>query len=73
MIIEKLFQLEGGDTVKVAGRIFFIHAVRGEGMNKVLTMTTTRLFMGRDGRPTSQITITIEDLLNRLIIILKRR
>jgi hypothetical protein len=69
MSLEGLFRIRAGNLLTVAGRAFIVHDVQGQGMNKTLVMSTTRLFIGKDGRPTNQLIITIGELLDRLIVI----
>ena len=55
----------------VAGRQFMVQEAEGSGWSMRLILNTTRVFIGRDGRPTNQLRLTLDELLDRLIIVHK--
>ena len=70
--MNKLLSIRTGDLLMVAGRMFMVQEARGVGWSMQLILNTTNVFIGRDGRPTNQLRCTLEELLDRLIVVQKR-
>lgn len=70
--MNKLLSIRTGDLLTIAGRMFMVQDARGLGWSMQLILNTTRVFTGRDGRPTNQLRCTLEELLDKLIVVQKR-
>lgn len=70
--MNKLLSIRTGDLLHIAGRMFMVQEAKGLGWSMQLILTTANVFTGRDGRPTNQLRCTLEELLDRLIVVQKR-
>jgi len=70
--VNKLLSIRAGDMLTIAGRQFMVQAVDGTGWSMRLVLNTTRLFVGREGRLTNQLRLTLDELLDSLIVVHKR-
>ena len=67
--MNKLLKIKTGDLLTIAGRMFMVQEMQGSGWSMQLTLTTNKLFAGSDGRLTNRLKCTLEELLERLIIV----
>jgi len=69
--MNRLFNIKSGDMLTIAGRRFVVNYAEGVGWERVVVLSTDRLYMSKTG-PTNQIRCTLDELLMKLITVHKR-
>jgi len=69
--MNRLFSIKAGDMLTIAGRRFIVNYAEGTGWNRVVVLSTDRVYMSKVG-PTNQIRCTLDELLLKLITVHKR-
>ena len=72
MTLPKIFTIRKGDVMTFAGRLFLVDQVRGSGWSMEVVLITNNIFISPDG-PTNMLKCTIQELLDRLIVIQRRK